>query len=188
MTDRISPGHAPHPRPDETDPFTVADESDLDEPAIDPDVTDAFERFLRRGTPLPAGWLEATGPDEGFEPVGAGQRARRLAVRTLRGLLWLGAVGVVAFGSAGIVGAAERPPATGSRPELTWAADQSFAATLDEAVKDVESISAEVDALAALARDARGSLTQQNRVALEAAVGDATTVRLAWPPESIVEL
>jgi hypothetical protein len=115
---------------------------------------------------------------EGYEP-GWGDRFRSLVGRGLLRLGWLVLAAGLAFGSAGIVAAAEHSPSAGSRPELTWGADQALATKLSAAVRDLARLNDDVDSLGTQARKILSSLTQINQVDLTAAWDDGTNAAVA---------
>lgn len=90
--------------------------------------------------------------------------------RTAIGLAWLGLAALLAFGAAGIVGAANRPPVAGARPELTWTADRSLDPELATAASDLATLSDDVDALGAIGRTALTSLIDRDTTALRKAI------------------
>ena len=104
---------------------------------------------------------------DGYE-LGWGDRGRVLAGRLLVRIGWLTLAAGLAFGSAGLVAAAEHPPSTGARPELTWAADAELSTRLDTAVRSLARLNDDVDALGAQARKALANLTQLNEPGLKA--------------------
>jgi hypothetical protein len=67
-------------------------------------------------------------------------------------IAWVILALLIALGSAGIVATMSPMPATAARPELTWAGDAEMQPALDAATKQLEALSAEVDALGATAR------------------------------------
>jgi hypothetical protein len=103
-----------------------------------------------------------------YEP-GVGDRFRAFAGRALIRLGWLVLAAGLAFGSAGIVAAAEHAPSSGMRPELTWAADKALSTKLDAAVRELALLSQDVAALGTQARKTLSSLTQLNQIGLRAA-------------------
>ena len=115
---------------------------------------------------------------EGYEP-GWGDRFRNLVGRGLVRLGWVVLAAGLAFGSAGIVAAAEHSPSSGSRPELTWGADQALATKLSAAVRDLARLNDDVDSLGTQARKVLSSLTQINQVDLLAAWDAGTNAAVA---------
>jgi hypothetical protein len=100
------------------------------------------------------------------------QRARNIGIAyrpVLQALAWLGLAVVIALGSAGIVTATDHLPQTGSRPELSWAADRALAARLDPAVADLVDMTRDVDSLADMARSARQAVTRLDQPQLTTA-------------------
>jgi hypothetical protein len=110
---------------------------------------------------------------EDWEP-GWGDRIRALAGRGLIRLGWLALAAGLAFGSAGIVAAAQHSPATGARPELTWGQDEALATRLTAAVRDLARLSDDVDSLGTQARKTLSSLTQINQLSLQQAWNDGS--------------
>ena len=105
---------------------------------------------------------------EDYEP-GWGDRFRALAGRLMIRVGWLVLATGLAFGSAGLVAAAEHLPSSGARPELTWAADKTISTKLDAAVRELALLSQDVDALGKQARNTLSSLTQVNALGLRSA-------------------
>jgi hypothetical protein len=98
-----------------------------------------------------------------------GDRIRAAIGRQLVRVGWLVLAAGLAFGSAGITAATQHSPVSGSRPELTWGADQELSTKLDAAVRDLALLSDDVDLLGQNARKALTSLAQVNQVSLTAA-------------------
>jgi hypothetical protein len=113
---------------------------------------------------------------EGLEPVrgehgsldggGPGDPIRARVRSQIVRLGWLVLAAGLAFGSAGLVAAAQHPPSGGNRQELTWAADHDLSATLDAAVRDLTLLNDDVDLLGRMARQTLSSLAQVDQVAL----------------------
>jgi len=101
--------------------------------------------------------------------LGWGDRFRALVGRGLLRLGWLILAAGLAFGSAGIVAAAQQSPSTGARPEITWAADKVLTAKLDAAVHDLATLKGNVDSLAQMARQTLSSLSQVDQTGLKSA-------------------
>ena len=116
--------------------------------------------------------------DEDWEP-GWGDRFRALVGRGLIRVGWLALAVGLAFGSAGIVAAAEHSPATGTRPELTWNADQALAAKLSAAIRDLARLNDDVESLGTQARKTLSSLTQINQLSLQQAWNDGSNAATA---------
>lgn len=85
-------------------------------------------------------------------------------------LAWILAAVTIALGSAGIAGGLDHLPATGARPELTYAADRAIAPGLDAATRDLRALSDQVDALAGQGRDALTALVARDTPGLQAAI------------------
>jgi hypothetical protein len=88
---------------------------------------------------------------------------------------WLIGAVVLSLGSAGLVGAMSRSPADGSRPELTWAADQAVGPGLAAASTDLTNLTGEVDQLGQAGRDAIADLVNRDTVQLDATIASGTT-------------
>jgi hypothetical protein len=101
--------------------------------------------------------------------IGWGDRFRALVGRGLVRVGWLVLAAGLAFGSAGIVAAAEHFPSTGSRPELTWAQDHILSARLNAAVRDLARLGDDVDSLFTEAMNTLKGLTQVNEISLQKA-------------------
>ena len=91
---------------------------------------------------------------------------------------WLGLAALLAFGSAGIVSAGNRPPVAGARPELTYVADRVLEPELRGAATDLATLSSDVDALGGIGRQALTALIDRDTAALQKAV-DAGEPQLA---------
>jgi hypothetical protein len=74
--------------------------------------------------------------------------------RILSAIVWLAVAVLIALGGAGVVAAMNHVPATPSRPELTWAADQAASAKLDEATDHLETLTGSVESLGSYGRQA----------------------------------
>jgi hypothetical protein len=101
-----------------------------------------------------------------------GSRLSRWAARAG----WLVAVVVLSLGSAGIVGAMSPSPSTVARPELTWAADEAVQPGLGAASTQLSLLSAEVDQLGALGRDAIADLVNQDTAGLNTTINSGTAL------------
>ncbi len=99
------------------------------------------------------------------------RRLRRLVVA----LAWFAIAIVVALGGAGMASALNHAPATGSRPELTWAGDQQAASALDAAAARLQALSDAVDALGTSSKQALVSFVAGNTDALTATLATGTT-------------
>ncbi len=108
-------------------------------------------------------------PDYDDYELGWGDRIRAGVGRVLIRVGWLVLAAGLAFGSAGIVAATEHLPSTGTRPELTWAADNLLSTRLDAAVRDLARLKDDVDSLGDMARKTLTSLAQVNRADLQTA-------------------
>lgn len=102
----------------------------------------------------------------------SGSRLSRWAA----GAGWIVAVIVLSLGSAGIVGGMSQSPSTGARPELTWAADQAVQPGLTAASTQLNLLSAEVDQLGALGRDAIADLVNQDTAGLNTTISNGTAL------------
>jgi hypothetical protein len=109
-------------------------------------------------------------PDELQRPI---PPRRAIAI-----LGWLGLAILLAFGSAGIVSAGNRPPIAGARPELTYAADRALDPELKAAAADLAILSDDVDALGNIGRNALTSLVARDTAGLQKAI-DAGQPQLA---------
>ncbi len=87
---------------------------------------------------------------------------------------WLAVAVLVALGGAGVVAALNHLPGTGSRPELTWAADQAAAQALDAATSRLQALSDAMDALGSSSRQALASLMAGDVAGLSAALDNGT--------------
>jgi hypothetical protein len=95
-------------------------------------------------------------------------------------LAWLGLAAILALGSAGLVAAASRPPATGGRDELTYAADKALTDRLDSALGELQILDGDLVALGDQAREVLSFTTQVNQPGLEVAyrTGADTVTRI----------
>jgi hypothetical protein len=99
--------------------------------------------------------------------------------RALTGLLriaWVAAALVLSLGTAGIVTGMSRSPDDGSRPELTWAADQAVAPGLSAAADRLTDLTGEVDQLGDFGRDAIADLVNRDTTQLNTAIAAGTTL------------
>ncbi len=101
--------------------------------------------------------------------TGRGDRFRALAGGALVRAGWLVLAAGLALGSAGIVATVEHSPSTGTRPELTWAADQALSTRLNAAIRDLTTLKDDVDALGKQARNTLSSLAQVDQSGLQSA-------------------
>jgi hypothetical protein len=113
--------------------------------------------------------LGLEGDEYGDYELGLGDRFRGLIGRGLVRLGWLALAAGLAFGSAGIVAAAQHAPSSGNRPELTWGADQVMSDKLDAAIRDLARLKDDVDSLGQMTRSTLSSLAQVNQPALQKA-------------------
>ena len=82
------------------------------------------------------------------------------------GVLWILAVVILAFGSAGIVAGMAHQPGTPARAELTWVADEAIRPALDQASADLVAIAADVDTLSELGRSALSAMVSRDEATL----------------------
>ena len=108
-------------------------------------------------------------------PLAARPRSSRLR-RLLARIGWLAAVVVLSLGTAGIVGGMSQPPVSGERPELTWAADQAVEPGLAAASSDLSLLSAEVDQLGTLGRNALSELVNRDDSHLTSTIAAGTAL------------
>ena len=101
---------------------------------------------------------------------------RSTIIRLASALGWAGAALILSLGSAGIVGGMSRSPADGSRPELTWAADQAVRPGLAAAATDLTHLSVEVDQLGQAGRNAIAALVNQDTARLSATIASGTSL------------
>ena len=101
--------------------------------------------------------------------VGWADRIRLAAGRGLVRVGWLALAFGLALGTAGLVAATEHLPTSGTRPELTWAADTALSTRLDAGVRQLALLKLDVDSLGTQARAVLSSVTQINQVALRTA-------------------
>jgi len=97
--------------------------------------------------------------------------ARRLVVA----FVWLVLATVVALGGAGVATALNHPPATGARPELTWAGDNRANTALDAPTVRLQALSDAVDALGASSRTALANLVAGDTTTLTATLAKGTS-------------
>jgi hypothetical protein len=107
--------------------------------------------------------------------LGLGDRFRAFIGRGLVRLGWLALAAGLAFGSAGIVAAAEHSPSAGTRPELNWSADQTLTVRLNGAVRNLARLDDDVQSLFTQAMNTLKGLTQINQVALQNAWSEGAT-------------
>jgi hypothetical protein len=84
--------------------------------------------------------------------------------------LWLAVVVVFALGAAGLVTAMTHRPGTDSREELTWRADQAIKPELEFAIRELDAISVDFEALGRQGRVALGALTSGDAAGLDEAM------------------
>ena len=94
--------------------------------------------------------------------------------RGLGALLWLVVAALVAFGGAGVVAAMNHVPATPSRAELTWTADQRVNASLDTATDRLDALTKAVASLGSTARLALAAVTAGDTDQVNKAVATGT--------------
>jgi alkylhydroperoxidase/carboxymuconolactone decarboxylase family protein YurZ len=97
-------------------------------------------------------------------------------VRVASAIAWVGIAVVLSLGSAGIVSGMSRSPADGSRPELTWAADEAVRPGLAAASTDLTALSAEVDQLGQYGRNAIAALVNRDTVRLNATIASGISL------------
>jgi hypothetical protein len=96
-----------------------------------------------------------------------GDKLRAWVGRVIVRLAWLALAAGVALGSAGVLGATQGAPSSGSRTELTYSADKALSDRLDTAVRDLARLKDDVDSLGDMARKTLASLSQVNQLALQ---------------------
>jgi hypothetical protein len=116
--------------------------------------------------------LEVNLEDGDFEAGGRRARFGAWGRWLVARVAWIGLAALLSLGSAGIVAAMARPPATGVRPELTYAADQALSDRLDAGVRDLATLNDDVIVLGQMARSVLASLSQVNQTGLDAAFQD----------------
>jgi len=101
---------------------------------------------------------------------------------TLRTLLtrlaWLAVAALIAFGSAGVVGAMQHQPGSTDRAELTYAGDQAAGPALDAATLELQALADEVDALGSIARQTLAAVVAGDLDTQQALIAEGTA-RLA---------
>jgi hypothetical protein len=103
--------------------------------------------------------------------------ARRSSVTRIASATgWVGAAIILSLGSAGIVGGMSRSLGDGSRPELTWAADQAVKPGLASAATDLGHLSDEVDQLGQAGRNAIALLVNRDTTTLNATIASGTSL------------
>jgi len=97
---------------------------------------------------------------------------------TLRTLLtrlaWLAVAALIAFGSAGVVGAMQHQPGSTDRAELTYAGDQAAGPALDAATLELQALADEVDALGSIARQTLAAVVAGDLGARQALIDEGT--------------
>lgn len=89
-------------------------------------------------------------------------------------LAWILVALLISFGTAGFLATMSQPPGTAGRPELTWNGDAAMEPALDAATDDLRSLSDEVDALGATARQALSQVVGGDVDPLGQAIADGT--------------
>jgi hypothetical protein len=97
-------------------------------------------------------------------------------LRVVRATGWVVAALAVAFGGAGLASSLDQQPGSSARTELTWAADRAIEPSLDAAVEDLRAISADVDRLGVLGREALVALLRSRTGLLGARVTAGTAL------------
>jgi len=112
------------------------------------------------------------------------------ALGTLRPLLlrlaWLAVAAVIAIGSAGVVTAMQRQPAS-TEPELTFVGDEAARPALDAATDELQALSDEVEVFGATARQTLAAVVGGDLEGLEALI-TAGTAQLAIVNRQAVRL
>jgi hypothetical protein len=90
------------------------------------------------------------------------------ARRLIAALAWIVVATLIALGGAGVVTSLNHPPATGARPELTWAGDTQAAPLLEAATARLQALSDAVDALGSSSRAALVNLVAGDTAGLVA--------------------
>jgi hypothetical protein len=88
----------------------------------------------------------------------------------LRSLAWLAIAALIAFGTAGAIGALQHTPGSTARAELTWAADQAAGPALDAAATRLLDLTDDVHALGSTARQALATVVAGDLGALQALI------------------
>jgi hypothetical protein len=122
--------------------------------------------------PLPLAEVAPAYPAEPVEPEA--QPPSRALTRLAR-IGWVAGALVLSLGTAGIVTGMSRSPADGSRPELTWAADQAVTPGLAAAADKLTDLTGEVNQLGEFGRDAIADLVNRDTTQLNAAIASGTT-------------
>ena len=94
--------------------------------------------------------------------------------RALRGIVWTALFAVLAAGAAGLIAQASHPPGSPARAELTAEGDAALNARLDGATAALETIAADVDHLAEIAKTALAQITSADPKALQASLQEGT--------------
>jgi hypothetical protein len=87
-----------------------------------------------------------------------------------RGIGWLLLTVILALGGAGLAGQLSHPPGDDRRAELTWSADATLAAQLDDLSGRLADVGNQIDGLAASARTALLAVSSEDDAALATAL------------------
>jgi hypothetical protein len=96
-----------------------------------------------------------------------------------RGILWTALFAVLAAGAAGLIAQASHPPGSAARADLTAEGDAALDARLDAATATLESISADVDRLADVAKTALEEIASADPARLQASLDEGTRLATA---------
>ncbi len=106
--------------------------------------------------------------DGDYSDDGWRARFRAATVWILARVAWVGLAAALSLGSAGLVAATGQSPASQSRPELTYGADQTLSSRLDAGVQALAKLNDDVVVLGQMARNVLADLSQINQNALSA--------------------
>jgi hypothetical protein len=104
--------------------------------------------------------------------VTARSRVASLAPGAGFGLVIVAVFVLLAFGSAGLITAADHLPVASARPELTWAGDEAIRPGLDAATTDLEAMTQDIDRLGELGRGALAALAGSKWDVLDSTVAN----------------
>ena len=96
--------------------------------------------------------------------------------RGTRGILWTVLFAVFAAGAAGLIAQGSHPPGSTARGDLTAEGDAALGARLDAATAALESISADVDRLADVAKDALEQIASADPTKLQASLDEGSAL------------
>jgi hypothetical protein len=103
-------------------------------------------------------------------------RYQPMLERGARGILWTVLFAVLAAGAAGLIAQGSHPPGSAARGDLTAEGDAALDARLDAATATLEAISADVDRLADVAKNALEEIASADPTKLQASLDEGSAL------------